>query len=196
MDKNLSDFLPNNQETLSLNEFQEEIHTYMMQKVALECSETSKTFLNLQDYLSLTRANHTERSNVLYLDVMDAKSDSKDTLMSMLQDLHQEFILKQKRQHLVVEGDAKIYELLQSLKLEYGDELQWLIPYPGDWHLLMNYQSALIKPYFDAGLKTLAEACGYPIAAIQNCTQFKRTHHFIMESWEALYRAMLCWTLS
>ena len=91
----------------------------------------------------------------------------------------------------MVEGDAKIYELLQSLKLEYGDELQWLIPYPGDWHLLMNYQSALIKPYFDAGLKTLAEACGYSIAAIQNCTQFKRTHHFIMESWEALYQAML-----
>ena len=27
-------------------------------------------------------------------------------------------------QYLVVEGDAKIYELLQSLKFEYGDELQ------------------------------------------------------------------------
>ena len=129
MDKNLSDFLPNDQETSSLNEFQEEIHTYMMQKLALDTTESSKTFLNLQDYLSLTRANHTERSNVLYLDVMDAKSDSKDTLMSMLQDLHQEFVIKQGHQHLVVEGDAKIYELLQSLKLEYGEEFQWLIPF-------------------------------------------------------------------
>ena len=193
VDKNLSDFLPNDQETSSLNEFQEEIHTYMMQKLALDTctTESSKTFLNLQDYLSLTRANHTERSNVLYLDVMDAKSDSKDTLMSMLQDLHQEFVIKQGHQHLVVEGDAKIYELLQSLKLEYGEEFQWLIPFPGDWHLLMNYQSALMKPYFDAGLKTLAEACGYPVAAIQNCSQFKRTHYFIMESWEAMYCAML-----
>ena len=122
---------------------------------------------------------------------MDAKSDSKDTLMSMLQNLHQQFISRQGRQHLVVEGDAKIYELLQSLKFEYGDKLQWLIPFPGDWHLLMNYQSALMKPYFDAGLKSLAEASGYPVVAIRNCTQFKRTHFFILESWEAMYRAML-----
>lgn len=88
-------------------------------------------------------------------------------------------------------GRCKIYELLQSLKCEYGDEFQWLIPFPGDWHLLMNYQSALMKPYFDAGLKALAKACGYPVAAIQNCSQFKRTHYFIMESWEAMYCAML-----
>ena len=55
----------------------------------------------------------------------------------------------------------------------------------------MNFQSALMKPYFNAGLKALAEASGYPVAAIQNCTQFKRTHYFIMESWEAMYQAML-----
>ena len=189
--KNVSDFLLNDQETSALNEFHEEIHTYMMQKLALESNESPKTFLNLQDYLSLTRTNHMERSNVLYLDVMDAKSDSKDTLMSMLQDLHQDFVVERGHQYLVVEGDTKIYELLQSLKLEYGDELQWLIPYPGDWHMLMNYQSALMKPYFDAGLKSLAEASGYPTAAIQNCTQFKRTHYFIMESWEAIYRSMV-----
>ena len=71
--KNVSDFLLNDQETSALNEFHEEIHTYMMQKLALESNESPKTFLNLQDYLSLTRTNHMERSNVLYLDVMDAK---------------------------------------------------------------------------------------------------------------------------
>ena len=57
--------------------------------------------------------------------------------------------------------------------------------------MLMNYQGALMKPYFDAGLKTLAEDCGYPTAAIQNTSQFKRTHYFITESWEAIYRSML-----
>ena len=71
--KNVSDFLLNDQETSALNEFHEEIHTYMMQKLALESNESPKTFLNLQDYLSLTRTNYMERSNVLYLDVMDAK---------------------------------------------------------------------------------------------------------------------------
>ncbi len=28
-----------------------------------------------------------------------------------------------------------------------------VIPYPGDWHMLMNYQYPLIKAYFDAYLK-------------------------------------------
>ena len=79
----------------------------------------------------------------------------------------------------MVEGDAKLYEILQSLKFEYGNELKWVIPYPGDWHTLMNFQKALVKPYFDAGLKSLADACGYPVAAIRHCSQFKKTHHFI-----------------
>ena len=32
---------------------------------------------------------------------------------------------------------------------------------------------------------------GYPAAAIQSCSQFQRTHHFIMEAWEAIYRVMV-----
>jgi len=80
---------------------------------------------------------------------------------------------------------------VKSLKFQYGEELSWVIPYPGDWHLLMNYQKALMKPYFDAGLKALATAAGYPPAAIQTCSQFKRSHNFITEAWEAMYRLML-----
>ena len=50
----------------------------------------------------------------------------------------------------------------------------------------MNFQKeAVMKPYYDAGLKAMA---GYPLPAIQACSQFKRTHHFILE---AIYRAMI-----
>ena len=91
----------------------------------------------------------------------------------------------------MLEGDAKLYEVVKSLKFEYGEEFSWVIPYPRDWHMLMNYQKALMKPYYDAGLKALACAAGYPVAAIQSCSQFKRTHNFISEAWEAMYRVML-----
>ena len=47
-----------------------------------------------------------------------------------------------------------------------------------------------MKPYCDAGLKELAWAAGYPLAAIHSCSPFKRTHQFIVELWEALYRVM------
>ena len=47
------------------------------------------------------------------------------------------------------------------------------------------------KPYYDAGLKAMAQSVGYPLPAIQACSQFKRTHCFILEAWEAVYRAMI-----
>ena len=127
----------------------------------------------------------------MYLDVLDAVADSKETMMGLLHSLRTVFIEERKMQWLVLEGDAKLYEILKSLQFEYGEELHWLLPYPGDFHLLMNYQKAMMKPYYDAGLKAMAQAAGYPLSAIQTCSQFKRTHHFILEAWEAIYRVML-----
>ena len=112
-------------------------------------------------------------------------------MMTMLHDLHGKYIQDKKAEHLIVEGDAKLFEILQSLKHEYGDELQWLLPFPGDWHMLKNYQPALFKAYYDAGLKSMAEAAGYLLNQIKSCGQFKRTHMFILEAWEAIYRAMV-----
>ena len=40
---------------------------------------------------------------------------------------------------------------------EYGDHMKWLIPWPGDWHILLNYQKALMKAYAGAGLTRLGE---------------------------------------
>ncbi len=139
----------------------------------------------------MTRVTHTERSQVVYLEVMDAVADNKDTIIQMLHDLHQKNVCDGSMQWLVVEGDAKVYDILQALKLEYGEEMEWLIPYPGHWHMLKNVQPALMKAYYDAGLKSLAKAAGYPLAAFKSCGQFKRTHHFLLEAWEAVYRAML-----
>ena len=48
-----------------------------------------------------------------------------------------------------------------------------------------------MKPFFEAGLKDLATASGYPTHSIQSCSNFKRIHHFLIEAWESLYRHML-----
>ena len=75
----------------------------------------------------------------------------------------------------------------------YGSDLDWLTPFIGDWHLLSNHQSVLMKVYYDAGIKELAESAGHrgeTLTSIHRCSSFKRTHTFLLQAWEALYRHM------
>ena len=187
----LDHFLMSDSETEAMQDLHKDVNAYILHRAAIDNSTAPKPFLNIQDYFSLTRATHTERSQIVYLEVMDAVADSKDTVMQLLHDLQQQFIVGKNMKWLVLEGDAKLYEVVKSLQFEYGEEMSWVIPYPGDWHMLMNYQSALMKAYYDAGLKALAKAAGYPLAAIQSSSQFKRSHNFILEAWEAIYKVML-----
>ena len=106
--------------------------------------EEKKVFVNLQDYFKLTDTVKTEVSKVSYIKIMDATADCKNTLMELLHNLYDMFIQKKKKSYLLLEGDAKLYEILVSLKIEYGSELNWMLPYPGDWHMLMNFQYPLI----------------------------------------------------
>ena len=96
--------------------------------------------------------------------------------------MHTEFIATKKKQWIVIEGDQVTYRLITSTKLEYGNDLSWLIPFPGDWHVLKNFQEVLQKVYFDGGLLDLAKSCGYQPNSIG--TNFK-------ETWESLFRNFL-----
>ena len=96
-----------------------------------------------------------------YLDVLDQNADSRDTMQDVVVSLYQEFNIGDLRDHLLVTGDAKTYQHLQSLKLDYDQQLSWLIPFPGDFHILMNYQPIISTMYFDAGLKQIASAGGF-----------------------------------
>ena len=63
----------------------------------------------------------------------------------------------------------------------HGDTFSWLIPFPGNFHLLMNYQKVLMKIYGDAGLKQIAEASGFrgeTLASLENCSNFTNTSKF------------------
>ena len=45
------------------------------------------------------------------------------------------------------------------------------------------------KNLFDAGLSDLAKSSGYLPNSVGS--NFKRTHHFLLEAWESLYRHFL-----
>lgn len=51
-----------------------------------------------------------------------------------------------------------------------------------------------MKVYYDAGLVNLAESSGHrgeTLSSIKKCSSYKRTHQFLLQAWEALYRQML-----
>jgi hypothetical protein len=57
-------------------DMQQEINTYVLHRVAFYSSSLTQPFISIQDYFTLTRITHTEKSQVVYLEVMDAVADS------------------------------------------------------------------------------------------------------------------------
>lgn len=82
-------------------------------------------------------------STSVYLNILNQVADSKDTIIDLLDLLKNEMKVGVMTMQLLV-GDAKIYTILQDLKVTYGEELEWLIPYPGDFHILKNYQEVIL----------------------------------------------------
>ena len=175
--------------TLTLNNFrvttleEKKVAEFVVQATSyclLRNGEGEKQMIGLQAFYAVsTKAAQPEVGMVAYIQVLDEVADYKDTILHIISGLHAEYICQQNHNFLVLEGDAKTYDIIQAIKYEYGQDLGWLIPYPGDWHLLKNYQLCLMKPFFETGLKDLAAACSYLSQSIQNCSQFKRTHRFL-----------------
>ena len=108
-----------------------------------------------------TTVSDKELSKVVYAEVVSERADSKPTLLSVISRLQQVFLNQLQQKYVVLVGDGKTYQILKEIHYEYSSELQWLILYPGDWHILLNYQRALMKPYTDAGLTSLGKVSGH-----------------------------------
>ena len=146
---------------------------------------TRATFLDLQTYYSLYyNVPESKCSNVIYYKVLHQRCDDKETLLNIVNQLYLELVAKNIK-CVLLEGDQATYKSLPSIKAEYGNDLKWMVPFPGDWHILKNFQEVPIKIYYDAGLKELAIASGYQPNSV-GCN-FKRTHNFLLEAWESMY---------
>ena len=91
----------------------------------------------------------------MYLSIVDMHADTIEAMSEVAAMLYKEYIATTGAQHLVVAGDVKIYIRLKELKQQYGSELAWLLPFVGDWHVLYNYQKAIMKVYYEGGLNPL-----------------------------------------
>ncbi len=62
-------------------------------------------------------------SNVVYVQIISEKADSKDTLIMVLGNLYQTFVIQMGQRWVIVVGDGKTYDLLHSLCVECGNHL-------------------------------------------------------------------------
>ncbi len=191
----LAEFSPNAMEQSSLDYLQ----TDLFQSVALRAfglSDSSSPYPQLPSLVNCIRkqAADKEVSNVTYIEIISERADSKPTLIGVISRLQKIFVQELNQKYVIIVGDAKRYNLLQEIRYEYKSQLKWMIPFPGDWHVLYNYQKALLKPYADAGLASLGKVSGHRAETLTSLLQgsnFRRTHEFLLQSYEAFYRYFL-----
>ena len=186
-------FLVNELEKEAAIQVSQVLFDYFILKEA--CTSNGRHMVDLKTFCGLSlKTPNVQPGNVVYLLVVDMHADTREAMEAVVSKLHSEYEIGVTANSLVVVGDQKTYNRIQELKQVYAQDLNWLIPFIGDWHLLHNFHSVLMKVYYEAGLKDLAKASGFrgeTLTSLQRCSNFKRVNHFLLQSWEALYRHML-----
>ena len=155
----------------------------------------SQTILKeLNQYFNILKPSPSFVSTIYYMELLDEHPDSADTMRHLSEHLLVNASSDSQDGCIVLVGDGKTYEHLMQVKLTYGSEMTKLFIFPGDWHVLKNYQPVLIKVYYNAGLKELAQTAGFrgeTLKSLEKCSNFKRTHRFLLQVWQAMYRSMI-----
>ncbi|CAC5409411.1 KRAB [Mytilus coruscus] len=177
----------NQKEKVAWDKHVSDLSAYCFSKSVLETNHI--VVPGLKAYLAYD-CSQTEVSEFHSIAVFDETDESKATIELTLNILYDKFQVGTKINYLVVVGDGKSYDILIKLKSEYGNTLDWVLPYLGDWHILKNLLPVFIKIYYDAGLKDLAVKFhhGATLKVLTECTRFPMTHRFLSYVWKAMFR--------
>lgn len=195
----LESFLENAHESNEKKILKNKIFSYVVQKHVLhhhhdtDLVPEKATLSDIRVFLDDNSDCDQPTSTVHYMELVDENPDSTETMALVAEDLLATFDAVQDG-WVVLVGDGKTYKHLMNIKKQYSAALSKLLIFPGDWHILKNYQPVLMKIYYCAGLKELAKNSGYhgsTLKSLEQSSNFKRTHHFLLQTWEALYREML-----
>ena len=132
----VQDFRQNLPETQAWKLLADDIHMCMLLKHGVSDSSHLPSLQSLFNCVC-EQSQATEESRVAYVQISSERADSKSTLITILSKMYETFVVEQNQKWLIVVGDAKTYDILRSIRTEYGEQMKWLIPWPGDWHILL-----------------------------------------------------------
>ena len=104
---------PSEEETKAWGEFFSNVFWYVSERQACEDNMTVPG-IKCKFYIDNTWKHHnsTEKSNIVYLSVLNAHADTVETVKYVLDQLYRDLLMKKRLNHLVVVGDAKTYDHL------------------------------------------------------------------------------------
>ena len=192
----LENFLENPEEKLEGEALCLKMLLYTFQKFSISQQSINKHETILKDirhFLNDKPCQHPKMSTIHYMELVNENPDSDETMTLISEDIIDKLGSTVQDGWIVIVGDGKTYQHLCNIKQMYTGTFQKLLISPGDWHILKNFQPVLMKLYYNAGLKELAQASGFQgatLKSLETCGNFKRTHYFLLQAWEALYREM------
>ena len=144
----LSDFVLDSTEKFNMiNEIRGKMYHHALSRqlfVEKHGTSISQKVPSFKGTLMWQSAEVLEKSSIVYLHVIHAFTDRKDVILLALNKLESLFIKTKQLTHIVVSGDFKVYKLLCETKMGYGKEMDWLLPYLGEMHILMNYLAGVL----------------------------------------------------
>jgi hypothetical protein len=175
------------EEISSFNIFTNYVHRYGFTKFSLQ--EKNIQVPGIKTFLSVPMQD-TKKSEFKSIAVLEETADKKETVLQVLNILHDKFDVGHTCKYIVIVGDGKSYDHLINLTTEYDSSLSWVLPYPGDGHILKNVLPIFMKIYLDAGLKPLAAKFHHSSTyrMLTDCIKFSVTHRLCTQVWEAILR--------
>ena len=131
--------------------------------------------------------------NVAYARVSAARSSSIDDICEYLVNIKEDLNIGKEGFPLncVVSGDQQTYSLMKNLITKYPVTFSWIIPVPGDWHLLKLAAETIKDMLWDGGFHDMARICGQH----KEVHQWKDIHRIISGIHESLLRVALSQTM-
>ncbi len=190
-------FLPTEDESEAHRDLSQAIYSILVARnsfndISAQENKDKTLALGLRDILSTQTSDPPEKSNIVYMFISDKNADSIDSMKYMLEKIREDVGIDELMSQILVVGDGKTFDYILQLKDLYGAYFDWVLPYPGDWHIMKNFAYTLMKVYGPAGLHELLDIHhkGSTAASVQAARDFEKTKDFIFFAFEAIFRVI------